>query len=328
LARPMAIAEVRGEPAIFAPSPRWVASFFTSTFTPHPMSRAVDVSTTHVFGDEALSPVEGRVERVIEVEAGPGPFSRSDFAIVVRLGGGLWAKLLHVEPRVRVNERVSVGDPIGRYLRSNFLLEKNLPHVHVEVSRSPKLRPGLSLSIEPSRELVECLKSATVIPGNYARFRVAAVGDSYTLLEPVEAKALAIGGFASGVRVAINGEIGFGHPYVGLIHLGSKPKPNSLVKAFGQPLGYVRRVGRRHSIAINSLESFEKWLQVVSSLANMGRQPRHPNPRFSPTPLCRGESTTLELLVGTMAIAKLGLREEGSYVEITFSPHPQPQATP
>ncbi|PCN49849.1 hypothetical protein B6U99_07525, partial [Candidatus Geothermarchaeota archaeon ex4572_27] len=54
------------------------ASFTSSPYTAHLHWSAVDLSTATKFGEEALSPVEGVVERVLRVDVGPGPYERED----------------------------------------------------------------------------------------------------------------------------------------------------------------------------------------------------------------------------------------------------------
>ncbi len=314
------IAEARGEPLIFAPSNKWVASFFSSPYYPHLASRAVDVSTSTEFGDDALSPVEGVIEKIVEVDAGPGPFSRKDYVIVVRMGV-LRAKLMHVEPRVKVNERIFVGDSIGKYLRSNYLEPKNLPHIHVEICRGRSLRPSTSLPLEPSRELIEDLRKENLDAkrSSYARFKVVSVGDSYTLLRPVDSRATCVTGSCRGIEVVVNGDVFEGHSYVGAIHLGAKPKPNSLLRAFGTPLGYVKKVRERHSIAINSLKSFRDWILEMGSISSLSPSPRFSSPKLLVKAFANGTPSSLELLIGSYACAKVGSRIEDSYVDVVLS---------
>jgi len=298
---------------------KWLASFFSSPFYPHITARAVDVSTSLEFGGEALSPVEGVVERLYRVEAGPGPFSRTDYVIMVRCGS-LWVKIMHVEPSVRIGEKLGVGDFIGRFVRTNFLAPRNLPHMHLEVCRARSGRPGASLSLEPTEELLSLARSRPLdaVSRNFARCRPVHVSRDYSVLDCESSTC--VEGLCRGARVAINADLHEPHMYVGLIHLEGRPRPNSLAKVFGAPVGIVRRVLRGFSIAPNSPLPYRRWIAEVTSLSSLASQPRASRTVFAVDAFVNGSRTSLEVLVGSFASMKVSRAVEASRVELCLVP--------
>ncbi|RLG85850.1 MAG: hypothetical protein DRO39_04610, partial [Thermoprotei archaeon] len=87
-------------------------------------------------GGEALSPFEEA--RVLEVRWFDAPRRRRDAVerepfIALWLGGGLVAKILHVEPRLRIGERLVLGDPLGRLVVSGYFYHWSEKHMHLEL---------------------------------------------------------------------------------------------------------------------------------------------------------------------------------------------------
>ncbi len=305
------------EVSIYAPSSKWIASFFSSPYTPHIMGRAIDVTTSCVFGDEALSPIDGVVEKVMRIEAGPGPFERYDYVILIRCGR-LWAKLMHVKPSVSINEKIRVGDPIGKYIRTNFLSAHHLPHIHVEIHRDRSLRPSRALLLSPSEELLAIMKvrRANLSRSNIARLRVIHSVEGYTLLKPIEGEAICVSTRVGGVEAVINGDIGEVPRYVGLIHIDDIPKPNSLVRFLGTSIGYIRRVFSSFSIAVNTRLSFRKWFYEFTSLRSMYSDRADYGSVFGIDIVVNGvKRRSLEVLIGTIACLKVD-GEVGSDVAI------------
>ncbi len=293
--------------SIYAPSSRWIASFFSSPYTPHIMGRAIDVTTSYVFGEDALSPIDGVVEKIMRIEAGPGPFERYDYVVLIRCGR-LWAKLMHIRPSVSINERVRVGDPIGRYIRTNFLSVHHLPHIHVEIHRDRSLRPSRALLLSPSEELLALMKArkADLSRSNIARLRVVHSAESYTLLEPIEGEALCVTTRIGGVEVVVNGDIWEVPRYVGLIHIAGTPKPNSLVRVLGTCIGYIRKIFSSFSLAVNTRLSFRKWLYEFTSLRSMYSDRAYYGSVFGIDIAVNGvRKRSLEILIGTIACLKV-----------------------
>lgn len=295
-----------GGVAIHAPSNRWILSFFSSPYLPHIECRAVDISNSYDFGDEALSPIEGIVEKIVRVEAGPGPFEKQDYVILLRCGE-LWAKLMHVKPSISINERVFIGDCIGRYLRTNFLSIHDLPHIHVEIHRDRSLRPTRALPLEPSRELIETAKSCSFDASttNVIKLRTVHIGDGYTLLKAID------GGICITTRIGNAKAIPNGYileipSYLGLIHVENKPRPNTLVRILGAAIGYVRRIRKHFSLAINAGTSFRSWLYEFTSLKRVGLEESMRGSVFRvDARIDNSRRRRLELLIGSDACIKI-----------------------
>ena len=121
-------------------------SFFNSPYPAHRACSAVDV----YFEDEGLMPVEsGRVLEVRRLRAG----RLVEHLVLVEVGEGVVLKVLHVEPRVRVGERLSLWDPIGRLTTSSFFFPWTDPHAHFEVRPryDPyRVRGALKLDLTPT----------------------------------------------------------------------------------------------------------------------------------------------------------------------------------
>ena len=294
-----------GSVTIYAPSSRWIVSFFSSPYTPHIMGRAIDITTSYIFGDDALSPIEGVVEKIARVEAGPGPFELYDYVLLVRCGR-LWAKLMHIKPAVSVNERIHIGDAIGRYIRTNFFSFYHLPHIHIEIHRDRSLRPSRALPLYPTKELLSLAKDRCVdaYRVNVLELRVVDASDSYTLFEPVNG-ALCISTRVGSCTAIVNGDVTTTPSYLGLIHIDGTPKPNTLVRVLGAAIGYTRRICRGYSIAVNTRLSFREWLYRFSSIGQLYSSKRSCGEVFEVRIDVDGARKSLELLIGTLSCIKV-----------------------
>jgi len=138
-------------------------SLFTSPYPAHVGGAAIDI---YFRGDEALFIFEEG--RVLEVRWFDAPRLRRDAAdreplIVIELGPGVVAKILHVWPAVRVGERLRMGDCIGRLIVSGYMYPWSEKHMHLElrpVSDRYRARGAYSLALlnpvpVPSTSLVE-----------------------------------------------------------------------------------------------------------------------------------------------------------------------------
>ncbi|WFO74721.1 hypothetical protein J4526_06475 [Desulfurococcaceae archaeon MEX13E-LK6-19] len=107
-------------------------SFYNSPYPAHKFSTAIDIYPK----DEPLFPFdEGRV---IFIKWFNAPRKRSDALdkeplILVQLTPFTVAKILHVEPRVRVGEKIYYGDPLGRLIVSGYMYVWSEKHMHIEI---------------------------------------------------------------------------------------------------------------------------------------------------------------------------------------------------
>ncbi len=243
-------------------------SFFSSPFTPHLLGAAVDISDSLDFGEEAPSPGSGTVERVVEIDSGPGRFERTDYmiSIVPEENPELRVKLMHVIPSVSPGERIEVGDPLGCYSRTNYFAYHNLPHVHVEVCEDPSLRPSSALELELCLDLEPELAPAGVGDERLV-VEVVDVREDFAICRPVRPRAPL--GEASGALGLLNGELGVGLGHLGLIFLDEKPVLGSAVHLCGALAGYVARVRDWYAMALPERRDFDEWLLESQSIASL-----------------------------------------------------------
>ena len=150
-------------------------SLYNSPYPAHDRGCAVDLYRDPDREDDvAPSPVAGEVLDVHERRVPQKEYAEttdhillvdvdeeaSGFAAVADGDGtldtaGLVARMLHVDPAVEVGDRVAVGDPLGRLVRSGFFAPWVDDHVHLGFRRRDQhlLRAGgslpLSLPVEP-----------------------------------------------------------------------------------------------------------------------------------------------------------------------------------
>ena len=128
-------------------------SRFNSPYPSHDDGRAIDLYPT----EGAPSPVTGEVVETLTTRAPDRPYAEEyDHLIVVDTGEHL-ARLLHVEPSVEPGEAVSVGDPLGRTVRSGYFAPWVDDHVHLgfrprdadAVRASGSLPIAIDVEVEP-----------------------------------------------------------------------------------------------------------------------------------------------------------------------------------
>ncbi len=260
---------------IYAPDSGYI-SFFSSPYTPHLKGAAVDISNSLDFGDEALSPVSGIVERIVEVECLAGPYEKKDYMIAIRprTSTRYRIKLMHIKPSVNIGERIEVGDTIGRYIRTNYFAYHHIPHVHVEVCRDSTLRPSKSLEMKLDYQFIrtECIEKQYEHQQNFIELKITHVGNGFIMCEALNNtnNLGVLGKTSTGELVVVNGELGVGLGHIGLIHLGKKPKPNSRLILASSPIGYVKRIRKWYSLAIPEYRiKFQEWLINKLSTANL-----------------------------------------------------------
>ncbi len=249
------------------------ASFFSSPYTPHINGAAVDISNSTEFGEDALSPISGCVERIQKIEAPLGGYSSTDYVIAMKLKDGKFmAKLMHVIPAVSIGERVNVGDSIGRYLRSNYLSYHHIPHIHLEICRDSSLRPSKAVKLMFNYELFNDTSIAQeLIAGRSLIVRINEVRRNFILCSTDNPLALGVLCRTSKGSIGlINGQLGLGLDYVGYIHIASKPYVNEKVAIASTYIGYIKRNGKWYSLVIPDFYvSFNEWLYSRTNLLNL-----------------------------------------------------------
>ena len=102
-------------------------SRFNSPYPSHDDGRAIDLYPT----EGAPSPVAGEVVETLTTRAPDRPYAEDHDHLIVVDTGEYLARLLHVEPSVEPGEAVSVGDPLGRTVRSGYFAPWVDDHVHL-----------------------------------------------------------------------------------------------------------------------------------------------------------------------------------------------------
>ncbi len=107
-------------------------SLYNSPYPAHRLSTAIDVYPK----DEPLFPFEEG--KVIFIKWFNAPKKRNDALdkeplILVQLTPFTVAKILHVEPRVRVGEKIYYGDPLGKLIVSGYMYVWSEKHMHIEI---------------------------------------------------------------------------------------------------------------------------------------------------------------------------------------------------
>ncbi len=322
-----------GSVDIYAPCSKWMASFFCSRRAIHARAQALDLSTDAEFGGEALSPVEGRVELVKEIDAGSGPYSRSDYIIVVRCGR-LFTRILHVRPSVMPGDRVSVGDYIGRFVKSNSMGWPLVPHMHIEVTRALKIGDYTqNYYFTASPQLVEFLRRERVFAYGYPvlKARVVHASQGYTLLKPVEGGSC-ITVVASRREAVLDGEVRDETVYVGLVSIEPKPpRPVGSVKFLEASIAQVMKLFKNLAVALNSIGPYEEKIRDLSN--------------YEPNALLNPENTLfpflhildiyangkqlpyVQVFFGTLACIALPSRFDDTHVYINVRPY-EPRLAP
>ncbi|MEM2757676.1 MAG: hypothetical protein QW596_04465, partial [Sulfolobales archaeon] len=244
-------------------------SFFSSPYAPHLLGKSVDLSFSTEFDADFYSPIKGNVVKVIEIYSGLGPYSETDYVIFVRSGEN-YVKFMHIMPEVRVGDLISEGDVVGRYIRSNYFSYHHLPHAHVEVTKHLTLRPVKSFNIYPSEDLVRIFNPLGKFNGNSVgiELEVLRVCKDFTLCRSL-GHPVAVAG---DVPAMLQGELGVGIGYLGLIHLHREPLRGSDVFFLGKKVGYVVRVGQWYSLmGRERVKSFREWFLGITSISNISR---------------------------------------------------------
>ncbi len=124
-------------------------SLFNSPYHSHKNLEAIDLIPNKNFGEEALSPVNGVVEKILkfkvksvslffkvmDVESTKFEAEEYEHVILIRSRENKKkiVKILHVKPTVKEGDRIYVNDPLGTLVRTKHYSFWAAPHLHVEV---------------------------------------------------------------------------------------------------------------------------------------------------------------------------------------------------
>ena len=220
-------------------------SFFNSPYYPHRMGTAIDVyPRENLF----LNPFEeATVLRVVRVEC---PKMRvdgvgRDYVTLLLLPTKIVAKVLHVDPGVRVGERLCLHDPVGKTMVTGFLYPWSEPHAHLELRPMHRALGVLSgLRVKVLR--LPLVPSTARVHGVVKR-----IDEFFALIEPVKTS----GYGPTPLSTAAQGPwIEGGYPHYGYVALHSYGE--------GEDLGVTR-------VATKSFEPRRK--NFVSASTYLGR---------------------------------------------------------
>jgi hypothetical protein len=126
-------------------------AFSSSPYPVHVQGGAVDIFLGLDFGAPVPSPVSGKVVSVVKNKVGSPRYFEADpydYNLIIQRAG-LYVRIIHCKPEIKVGDVVKPGDTIGEFLRSPLLPFWSRPHIHVEIKRSEKsFGPKNSLSLQ------------------------------------------------------------------------------------------------------------------------------------------------------------------------------------
>ena len=189
-------------------------SFFNSPYPAHRERGAVDV----YFPSEALFPCE-RGE-VIEIKYFKSPKVREDASsrepLILAGLREIFLKILHVEPRVKVGEKLYLGDPLGDIIVSGYLYHWSDPHAHFELR--PKNDPYRARGTIPITPIF-----STPAKGSLSfEFRVVEIKEHYVFAKTIGGEP-SLGAIGNSSFCVDGGIPHYG--YYGMIGKGSFPIP-------------------------------------------------------------------------------------------------------
>lgn len=149
----MRIATVNG---LYLEIPDVRYSFFDTPYIPHKLATAVDV----YFDEKALFPFEeGKLVEVRKIKTPQYIPVSEDYLLIFEVED-FCLKVLHVEPKIKIGEKVFLGDEIGRLIYSGFFSPWSDKHAHFEVrSCNDRYRARGGITLFPEvRGLVPIVK--------------------------------------------------------------------------------------------------------------------------------------------------------------------------
>jgi hypothetical protein len=175
-------------------------SFFNSPYPAHKQGKAVDIYSS-------LSPVDGRVKKIIKLS--------HDYVILIECSENLdvLAKILHIKPCVKADEKIGVGDQLGVFIRSKFFDPWTDNHMHLELRKKDdavrarggyglldiketKILPGTKKLFQRNqRKVFECMESHTFHTKIKLDIRIESISDNYITASVPEKHFMKIGKF-------------------------------------------------------------------------------------------------------------------------------------
>ena len=136
-----------GESGIFADENSFI-TFLNSPFISHRELKAIDIFPNSRNFVEIRSPVSGKIiyhkVHIMRKNSMPEHVTIID-------AGDVFVKLLHVEPYFVLNEKIEVGEILGKLYKSPYFRPWTDPHIHIELRpRNDFLRArgGLKINID------------------------------------------------------------------------------------------------------------------------------------------------------------------------------------
>jgi len=113
-------------------------SFFNSPYPAHKIKTGIDIYPVLNFGDTAASPIYGEVIFIRKVKSPRGRgFKDSGFDTIILLkpeeNPSVVVKILHLDPCVKVGDKLNLGDDLGSLIRSGYYGWGTSPHLHLEI---------------------------------------------------------------------------------------------------------------------------------------------------------------------------------------------------
>ncbi len=195
-------------------------SLFNSPYYAHNHGVAMDLYLgPGNFGIEAPCPTPGRVISIRKVRAPARKnfaAEETDYLIILKSEENpkYLIKILHINPKVKIGDRLDAGDCLGTSIRSGFFNFWTDPHIHLEV-RNPE-DPIRARGSHPIR-LLSLEKKGLAQSNKIFECKVVDVQTDYTLVEPNSSVILKMGNF-SGFVACIGGRLGIldcGLPHYG-----------------------------------------------------------------------------------------------------------------
>lgn len=201
-------------------------SLYNSPYPAHDHGHAIDL---YPGGDVGLSPVSGEVLDTRTVRCPDRPYAVDEDHLVVVDVGEYVARILHVAPAVEPGDRIAVGDPLGRMVRSGFFGRWVDDHVHLEF-RDPDLNPyraagSLPLDVDVPVRPLDWDGTGTVVE----------TGDSYALLDAPAHPGDGYAALASDAGVPLDG--GLAHYGAGGLLATSEGAGPATVELLGERVG-------------------------------------------------------------------------------------------
>jgi hypothetical protein len=114
-------------------------SYFNSPYIGHDIGSAIDIYPRHQkWGGYVVTPVSGKIVKTRKMRMGqPKQFPTHEFdygiGILPEVSDTDIVRIMHCEPTVSEGETITLGDYIGRAIRSRYFNYWTGPHYHVEI---------------------------------------------------------------------------------------------------------------------------------------------------------------------------------------------------